>query len=747
MTSRRTIPDVASRRPVTAPRPSVSRDRRAKRPHGMRLLFTVLLAVGLSSITSSLPAAEGTGDDAYRVTSLEEITPGIFPQWSPDGREIAFTRQENETFEIYLMKPDGSNQRCLTCDKQALPEGGFRGQPAWHPGGRYLCFGAENTDYPRKGKGGTARPGIGRNNNIWIMNRSGTRFWRMTDYPENWGVMRCSFSHDGSKLFWNEEFSMEKYPDGPNPGHQWGWSDAWRQKGEELGAWRATWADLDLGPGGPSISNIRHLDPPEGFTLLESSGFTPDDQGIIFSYTDLSLTDNGRALFGDIYISDLDGNSLRRMTFTVKTHDENAVFSPDGTRIAWNHSPGTGRSGLPGRAEELFLMNADGTGETRLTGFWDESEPEYDPDSRQISDIGWSPDGRHLVFGHASRKRHRSWDIGSSVWILTFGDGPGRPAPGRARQPGQPAGGPGGRDYTHASVTKSRHGEDGAEFWLFEPAEPTPASAPVIVFNHGWGAMTPDSYGAWIEHLVRRGNIVVYPRYQAGLLTMPGKFTSNAIEATKNALRLLRKRGHVSPDGKRFAIVGHSAGGVVSANMAAEAAAAGLPRPSALMIMHPGEVGGKRSGMALRDLGNIPASTLVVVVVGADDKLVGDGDAKRLFSSLSHLRRQNRNYLIMVSDNHGDPPVVADHLGPLAASEAYADEKRRWRRRSRSKKLDSSVDALDFYGYWKLLDGLSDAAFYGRNREFALGAAVEVRRMGMWSDGKPIKQLIVVERP
>ena len=208
--------------------------------HALSFLTVSLAIVACFGVCTPVGGVAIAADDGYRVAKLEQIASGIFPQWSPDGREIAFTRQENDTFEIYFMRPDGRNQRCLTCNKQALPEGGFRGQPAWHPSGKYLCFGAENTDLPRKGTGGTSRPGIGRNNNIWIMNRSGTRFWRMTDYPENWGVMRCSFSHDGSKLFWNEEFSMEKYPDGPNPGHQWGWSDVWRQKGEELGAWRAT---------------------------------------------------------------------------------------------------------------------------------------------------------------------------------------------------------------------------------------------------------------------------------------------------------------------------------------------------------------------------------------------------------------------------------------------------------------------------------------------------------------------------
>ena len=45
----------------------------------------------------------------------------------------------------------------------------------------------------------------------------------------------------------------------------------------------------------------------------------------------------------------------------------------------------------------------------------------------------------------------------------------------------------------------SRHDQ----YWLFEPTAPRPTKpSPVIVLLHGWGGMSPYSYGAWIEHLV-----------------------------------------------------------------------------------------------------------------------------------------------------------------------------------------------------------------------------------------------------
>src|SRR5262245_4974237 len=77
--------------------------------------------------------------------------------------------------------------------------------------------------------------------------------------------------------------------------------------------------------------------------------------------------------------------------------------------------------------------------------------------------------------------------------------------------PSQPKEGPGGSAYAHAALTKHRYRQGAQEYWLFEPAKPKPESVPVVVFLHGWGAMNPLLYGGWIEHLVKRGNIVVFP--------------------------------------------------------------------------------------------------------------------------------------------------------------------------------------------------------------------------------------------
>jgi len=346
------------------------------------------------------------------------IGEGAFPKFSPDGKLIAFTlceefpRDANGiSYEIYTMKPDGTCLECLTGGKPELEGTRWKGQSFWHPSGDYITFTAENARYPRKGIGTTARPGLGRNHNVWIMTKDGRKFWQITDYPENWGVIRPSFSKDGSLLFWNEEYSMEKYPQGRpedpdddpgtpgwqgHPGSYWG-SESFRyRKGEEFGAWRMRIAKISFENGEPKASDLLTVELPEGFTLIEGAGFTPSGDSLICSCVNLKET-KGKGLWGDICTVEFSGKIIRRLTRTPFIHDENPEFSPDGRRIIWNASQGD-----PGEGEELWIMDSDGKNKTRLTHFAKRGFKEYDPCARQITEFSWNPDGKSVIFGHVS---------------------------------------------------------------------------------------------------------------------------------------------------------------------------------------------------------------------------------------------------------------------------------------------------------------------------------------------------------
>lgn len=81
---------------------------------------------------------------------------------------------------------------------------------------------------------------------------------------------------------------------------------------------------------------------------------------------------------GELYVMNADGKGQRRLTHNA-AHDDHAAWSPDGRRIAFV-------SMRAGNAE-IYVMNADGSGQTRLTR---EPRSDYLP--------SWSPDGTRIVW-------------------------------------------------------------------------------------------------------------------------------------------------------------------------------------------------------------------------------------------------------------------------------------------------------------------------------------------------------------
>jgi len=325
--------------------------------------------------------------------------------------------------------------------------------------------------------------------------------------------------------------------------------------------------------------------------------------------------------------------------------------------------------------------------------------------------------------------------------------------------PPQPETGPGGKQTSHAAVIKNRYGKSAQEYWIYEPDNPKPKTAPVVIFLHGWGGMNPLYYGAWIDHIVKRGSIVVFPRYQAGLLTSREAFIPNTLEAIKAALkRLQTEPGHVRPDLTKVATVGHSLGGVLSASVAALAHESGLPRVRAVMSVEPG-LTREPAMVSMPDLAKIESDTLLLSVAGDRDTLVDDYDAKRIYYESTRVGADNKDFIKLVTDDRGLPPLIANHRAPTAPDKEYdngegdleAQLKNMGSGSSTPVARDSSrtpaVNALDYYALWKLFDALCDAAFYGKNREYALGNTAQQRFMGKWSDGVPVKELSVTDKP
>jgi pimeloyl-ACP methyl ester carboxylesterase len=280
-------------------------------------------------------------------------------------------------------------------------------------------------------------------------------------------------------------------------------------------------------------------------------------------------------------------------------------------------------------------------------------------------------------------------------------------------------------------------GQDDYRYYLYEPGQPTPAEAPVVLFLHGYNGLQPKSYGAWIEHLVKKGYTVVWAQYQASNLTFPWFYSLNARTAWIDALdRLDTEPSHVRPERDykghyKTAIVGHSAGAYVGANIAAIAAdeANGIPEPYAVLAFQPGGLNLIPKG----PLSKMDDDTKFIVVVGNHDDVVCKSTAVFLWNEVTSVPEANRDFLLVRSDNRGSPEVIAHHYFPPTFGFTAEAE---------------GLDVLDFFVTFKLSVGALRCAWKGVDCEYALGhGSPEQLYMGEWSDGQPVKPMERIENP
>jgi len=117
-----------------------------------------------------------------------------------------------------------------------------------------------------------------------------------------------------------------------------------------------------------------------------------DGTKILFTRQIKEKDDTSHAANGEIFIMDADGTNEKRLTFK-KGYDSGAKFSPDGKRIAF-YGPTEDKN------FELFIMNSDGSNVINLTN---DVLEDYSP--------SWSPDGKWIAYSSGTSEQYDVWVI------------------------------------------------------------------------------------------------------------------------------------------------------------------------------------------------------------------------------------------------------------------------------------------------------------------------------------------------
>lgn len=305
----------------------------------------------------------------------------------------------------------------------------------------------------------------------------------------------------------------------------------------------------------------------------------------------------------------------------------------------------------------------------------------------------------------------------------------------------------------HGAVALRVVGRGAQRAYLFVPVQPALENAvPLVLFNHGWQGMNPMNFGGLIDHLVRSGHAVIYPVYQEGESTPPYELTDNAGQAAREALSVLRQEFGLIAYPGRTLYYGFSIGAAVSINLALNAAAYDLPAPDALFLVAPGDAyhvaNGRWPQSVYGKIEDLPASLAVVVMSGLEDD-IGLPTARKISARLCHIPRERRIMLVVPPSEFLGRKVAAGHGSPGAPDSRYNfGVKQQDFPRVLQGRLDYEVSAsmnnLDFYGYWKLLDGLLDGLKTGIYADVVFGRGSPAQlSLGAWGDGTAFNPMVI----
>lgn len=289
-------------------------------------LAAILLAAALPvTAAATFPGADGAiafvrDGDIWTInadgTGRQQVTSGpasdSTPQWSPDGREIAFTRWGGDTAAVHVVRPGGVPRRVV----------GDARSPAWSPDGRRIAFVRYEPWTPDTASPTTIR--------TVLTDGTGERTLRYSGLAQ----FDPAWSPDGREIVFVQGYEE--------------WAELWRMNADGTAARFVEGTPTQVSYGDHS----------------RTPSWTPDGRRIAYSRNiavpdECPNVDLDSCFNLDIAVVNRDDAGGRRLLAALGSNESEPAFSPSGGRVAFTSDiTGTG---------QIWVMDASGNGLRQVT--------------------------------------------------------------------------------------------------------------------------------------------------------------------------------------------------------------------------------------------------------------------------------------------------------------------------------------------------------------------------------------------
>jgi len=306
----------------------------------------------------------------------------------------------------------------------------------------------------------------------------------------------------------------------------------------------------------------------------------------------------------------------------------------------------------------------------------------------------------------------------------------------------------------HETIRIVAEGKGADRSYAFFPADGDAKHLPLIVFLHGWQGISPKNYGAFIDHLVRRGSVVIFPVYQTDANTPPQSITSTAAKSVGAMIKRLNKQYPNMIDEKKTLYYGYSMGASIAINFAMRPDKYKLPKPLALLLTAPGDAyhvakGAKGKSILYRSLKHLPKDIPVVLMTGQEDKTIGLPTAISHWNQICSQKRLKR--LIIWPGGKSETQSIHSGHGAAGAPDERYDFSNIYGAvpetmpRLKDFPVSKSLNNLDFYGQWKVVVSYLEAVRGSTSPEWIFSRDEIIEDLGKFSNGKPYPKAILVK--